>query len=99
MISLHVKPIINVREIQQENLTGLMKRWNAANISVDDTMERFNMSRSSVEKIKTLTSEEIQRASEVNYSLFKFVVNEDFFDLAQKANNGKELSRLMDLQS
>lgn len=86
---------VNLSEIKNENLFHLIKRWKCSQENVESTMERFRMSRQTVESLAKLTLEDLEMAASVGYSLFNCVCDDRFFDLVPKVSSPKELGRLM----
>ena len=94
------KPAINLQEITNENRAGLVKRWNSAQKpgGIEETMHRYGMSRSQVEKLASLTFEQLEMCAGVGYSLFTLNCDERVFDLAKQTESSVELARIMVLR-
>ncbi|MFC6522667.1 hypothetical protein ACFQAT_25995 [Undibacterium arcticum] len=50
-------PPVNLQEITNENRAGLIKRWNAAQKSIEDAMHRYEMARSTAERLAKMPFE------------------------------------------
>lgn len=86
---------MNEREIFTENLSGLMKRWNASHKDLEEAMVRYNMDRSKAEALVALSADDIQKLAGVPYSLFQDNLNPDLLKLVPTIETSKELAQLL----
>src|SRR5437867_6044559 len=85
---------INLQEITNENRAGLIKRWNAAQKSIEDAMLHYELSRSEAEKLANLTYERVEMLAGMGLSLFRLNFDDRLFDLVLRADSSQELARL-----